>query len=97
MNKIQTYIDSSTLELLEKYAQEKQCSLSRAASAILSAHLNQEEKSRESASQNKQQFLRLLNILTQTFLCVYDKNKVSIESESAQECLELIKNSLDSF
>ena len=44
--------------------------------------------------EHKQQFLRLMNVLNQVLMCVYDSEKVSIESTSAKECLEKIKHSV---
>ncbi|ABX77198.1 hypothetical protein COXBURSA331_0023 (plasmid) [Coxiella burnetii RSA 331] len=38
--------------------------------------------------------MRLMNVLNQVLMCVYDSKKVTIESESAKECLEKIKQSV---
>ncbi|WP_155267685.1 hypothetical protein [Coxiella burnetii] len=53
-----------------------------------------EERESKNRLENKQQFLRLMNVLNQVLMCVYDSKKVTIESESAKECLEKIKQSV---
>lgn len=94
MPRIQVYLDQTTCDLLAAYAEKNACSRSHAAGKILSAYLMGETLESQAQLDNKQQFLRLLNVLNQVFLCVYDADKVSIDSSSAKECLEKIKQSV---
>ena len=55
-----------------------------------------EDQNRDARLENKQQFLRLLNIVNQIFMCVYDQDKVSVDSSSAEECLKTIKDFIES-
>jgi len=81
-------------DLLTEYADRNGCSVSRAAGKIIESYLICEEQESAHRQESKQQFLRLMNVLNQVLMCVYDQNKVSVESESAQECLQMIKKSV---
>nr|WP_235206148.1 hypothetical protein [Coxiella burnetii] len=61
---------------------------------MIASYLMGEERESKNRLENKQQFLRLMNVLNQVLMCVYDSKKVTIESESAKECLEKIKQSV---
>ena len=94
MNKVQTYLDDTVMELLSNYADKSRCSLSHAAAHIMTSFLIGEDQASKIQAENKQQFLRLLNVLNQVLMCVYDSEKVSVDSQSARECLDKIKASL---
>lgn len=91
MIRISSYLDQDTHTLLTNYAKENNCSISHATSKIISSHLMGEDSARDSRAENKEHFLRLMNVLNQVFMCVYDTEKVSIESSSAEGCLAEIK------
>lgn len=94
MIRIQTFLDKTDTALLSEYAEKNHCSLSRAASCIISAYLSNTDRITELQRENKQQFLRLLNVMNQIFLCVYDPEKITIDAQSARECLDQIKQSI---
>jgi hypothetical protein len=94
LNRIQAYLDDTAKGLLDTYAEKNGCSLSHAASKIISSHLRCEENESSGRVENKQQFLRLMNVLNQVLMCVYDPKKVTIDSNSAKECLKKIKASV---
>ena len=94
MNRIQTYLDATTTHLLSEYATKNECSLSHAAGKIISSYLMCEDLDSAARIENKQQFLRMMNVLNQVLMCVYEKNKVSIPSSSPKECLDKIKQSV---
>lgn len=94
MKRIQIYLDAPTQALLADYAEQNEYSLSRAASKLIEATLLNQAQESDIRQENKQHFLRLLNVLNQVMMCVYDSKKVSIPSQSAQECLDLIKASI---
>lgn len=90
MKKIQTYLDNQTAEYLTEFAQEKGVSLSSAASNIVRDYF-QGSSSRLSEQDTKSYFLRLINTVNQVLMCVYDKKKSSVGSDSAEECIAEIK------
>lgn len=90
MKKIQTYLDNQTAEYLTEFAQEKGVSLSSAASNIVRDHF-QGNTSKLSEQDTKSYFLRLINTVNQVLMCVYDKKKSSVGSDSAEECIAEIK------
>lgn len=92
MRRVQAYLDATTHELLRDHAAQNNCSLSHAAGNIIASYLMGEEHVSKNQLENKQQFLRLLNVLNQVLMCVYDDKRVSIESTSARECLDKIKH-----
>ncbi len=94
MARIQAYLDASTQALLRDYADKNDCSLSHAAGKIIASYLMGESQESNNRLEHKQQFLRLMNVMNQILMCVYDSDKVSIESRSAKECLEKIKQSV---
>ena len=94
MNRVQTYLDAATSNLLAGYAEKNECSVSHAAGKIIASYLIREEQESKDRLENKQQFLRLMNVLNQVLMCVYDSKKVTVESKSAKECLEKIKQSV---
>ena len=91
MKRIQTYIDVVTTGLLDEYAKKSGCSVSHAAGKILAAYLMCDSEIHEYENKNKKRFLRVLNILNQVLLCVYDEKKVSVQSKNPKECLDKIK------
>jgi hypothetical protein len=93
VHRIQTYLDEDTYAKLQEFSKIQGTSLSASVAKLLSIALDPEKNSIE----NKRQFFRLLNIMNQIFLCVYDQKKVSLNGRSAQDCLEIIKSSLDGF
>jgi uncharacterized membrane protein YjjP (DUF1212 family) len=97
MIRIQTFLDKTDTALLSEYAEKNQCSLSRAASGIISTYLSNTDSMTALQRENKQQFLRLLNVMNQIFLCVYKPEKVSIDAESAKACLDQIKQSVKAY
>lgn len=97
MSRIQAYLDNTTADLLADYAKRNDCSVSSAASKIIASYLMGEEQETNQRIENKQHFLRLMNILNQILMCVYDPNKVSIESNTAKECLDKIKQSVQAL
>lgn len=97
MTRVQAYLDAATRELLTDYAEKNGCSLSHAAGKIIASYLMGEESESINRAENRQQFLRLMNILNQVLMCVYDPDKVSIESKSAKECLDKIKQSIQAL
>ncbi|ACJ21262.1 hypothetical protein [Coxiella burnetii] len=94
MTRVQAYLDATTHELLRDCAEKNDCSFSHAEAKSLLLNLMGEERESKNRLENKQQFLRLMNVLNQVLMCVYDSKKVTIESESAKECLEKIKQSV---
>lgn len=90
MKKIQTYLDNQTAEYLTEFAQEKGVSLSSAASNIVRDYF-QGSSSKLSEQDTKSYFLRLINTVNQVLMCVYDKKKSSVGSDSAEECIAEIK------
>ena len=94
MTRVQAYLDATTQELLRDYADRNDCSLSHAAGKIIASYLMGEERESKHRLENKQQFLRLMNVMNQVLMCVYDSEKVSIESSTAKDCLEKIKQSV---
>lgn len=90
MKKIQTYLDNQTAEYLTEFAQEKGVSLSSAASNIVRDYF-QGSTSKLSEQDTKSYFLRLINTVNQVLMCVYDKKKSSVGSDSAEECIAEIK------
>lgn len=97
MIRIQTFLDKTDTALLSEYAEKNQCSLSRAASSIISAYLSNTGSMTELQRENKQQFLRLLNVMNQIFMCVYDPEKVTLDAKSAKGCLDKIKQSVKAY
>ncbi len=94
MTRVQAYLDATTQALLRDYADKNNCSLSHAAGKIIASYFMGEEQESKNRLHNKQQFLRLMNVLNQVLMCVYDSEKVSIDSNSAKECLEKIKHTV---
>ena len=94
MNRIQLYLDNALTTLLSDYAKENHCSLSRAANTIIAAYLSENTPIATLQNENKRYFLRLINVLNQILSCVYDADKVTVPSQSAQECLNRIKQSI---
>ena len=91
MKRVQAYIDVLTTDLLDEYAKKSGCSVSHAAGKIVASYLMCDVERTEYEIKNKQRFLRVLNILNQVLLCVYDEEKVSVQSKTPKECLDKIK------
>ena len=89
MKRIQTYLDSSTADALAKFSEENGTSLSNAAGNIIREYFQRTNLS-IGDNEMKAYFLRIINTLNQVLMCVYDKDKTSIDGQSAKECIDKI-------
>lgn len=90
MNRIQVYLDDPTYEAVVRYAKECGTKKSTAAAKILTRHFH-EMHSTDRKSKDHELLLRCNNIVSQVLRCVYDADKVSINSTSSDNCLKLIR------
>jgi len=99
MQRIQTYLDNKTANALIQFAEEKELSISTAVGDILREHFERASNDNNSAMdlESKEYFLRILNTLNQVLMCVYDQDKVSLRSESAQACINKITKQIQGF
>lgn len=92
MARIQAYVDDDIHQLLKRYSEENSSSISHAAGKLIASQLTQKDNESQERTKNKQTLARLLNGVNQILMCVYDSEKVSIKSDSAKECLDIIKD-----
>lgn len=97
MQRIQTYLDDKTANVLIQFAEEKDLSLSTAAGDILRKYFERESGHSVIDAESKEYFLRIINTLNQVLMCVYDQDKTSLKAESAQACIQKITKQIQGF
>lgn len=91
MKRIQAYLDNTTAEYLAEHAKENDISVSNAAGNIVREYFQGSRAKQLDERDSKTYFLRLINTLNQVLMCVYDKKKTSVGSDTAEECIAEIK------
>lgn len=93
MNRIQAYLDNTTSNDLNNFAKENGVSVSNAAGTIVREYFQKRASKNMPIDERemKSYFLRIMNTVNQVLMCVYDEQKSSLKSNSAEDCIAKIK------
>lgn len=109
MKKISIYLKDSLEKQLKKEAEKEEVSLSEYSKQLIELGLKirsiqrdeTREKKEELMDKTPEYLIRLLNICSEMFRCIYDQDKVARPADTPNDALDSIKNTtiayLDGF